>query len=109
MEKVTTDKILTFLQEAVETKKNVPAEKFADAAIALNILLGDEEDLSAELYQQVAKLKLSYLEAQEKKNVSEAKLKVEASDEYKVAKKQEMKGRQRLSRKSEGFVIKIYS
>lgn len=92
MDKVTTDTIIDFLKEAVETKRaQFDANFWVESALKLNLLLGDEHDRLAELAQEVAKIKILWLESQEKKNVSEAMLKVEADPKYLEYRKQEMK------------------
>jgi len=92
MEKITVDFILKTLQEKVENKQaQFDANFFVETALKLNLLLGDEQDTLAELAQEVARLKLTYLEGQDKRNVSEARLKVEADPKYLEYKKQDMK------------------
>ncbi len=67
------------------------ANEFIEIALRLNLLLGDEHDRLADLAQEVAKIKLMWLDSQDKKNVSEAMLKVEADPKYLEYKKQELK------------------
>jgi hypothetical protein len=90
-EKVSTDTILNFLHKSVEEKMQLNPEAWIDAAHKLIILLGDEQDKLFELQQEVAKLKLTWLDSQDKRNVSEARIRVEGTDEYKNYKKQEAK------------------
>ena len=89
--KVTTDLILSFLKELVESKKRIPQEVWLDASFKLNLLLDDEEHLMETLRQDVAKAKLEILKAQEKRNVAAAELETEASDTYRFAREQEHK------------------
>lgn len=61
---------------------------FLEAAVDLNVLLGDEHEQLFELEQVVAKEKLDLLDGQSKINVSEVKLRVEAGDNNKKMKLQ---------------------
>ena len=82
--------ILDTLKKAVEERKADFDPKFwIEAAHKLVLLLGDEQAKLFELQQKVAQLKLMWLEGQDKKNVSEAKLRVEATDEMKAMRNQE--------------------
>jgi hypothetical protein len=92
MEKITTDTIMGFLKENIEEKRPLFPEIFADAAAKLNVLIGDEVDLLADLQQKVAQLKVDLLE--QDKSVAEAKVRVEATDEYKQMVKQSAKIKQ---------------
>ena len=95
MEKITLDFIINILREKVENKTaQFDSNFFIETAAKLNLLLGDEMDKLAELHQKVAQLKLMFLESQDKKiNVSEAKVRVEASNEFLEWKKQDLKCR----------------
>ena len=95
MEKITLDFIINILKEKVENKTaQFDSNFFIETAAKLNLLLGDEMDKLAELHQKVAQLKLMFLESQDKKiNVSEAKVRVEASNEFLEWKKQDLKCR----------------
>ena len=89
---ITTDLILSELEARVKAKQvQFDASFWTETAMKLNLLLGGEQDLLFKLQQEVANLKLMWLEGQEKKNVSEAKLRVDASDEYLKMKTQEAK------------------
>lgn len=89
---VTADTIITYLKEKVEKKEaQFDSNFFVETALKLNLLLGDEQDALAELAQEVAKKKLEILNSQEKRNVSEAKLRIEADPIYLRYKKQDMK------------------
>lgn len=96
---ITVDTILGYLQRAIEEKLPLAPSVWTDAASKLNVLLGDEHDLLCELEQTVAKIKLEYLEADAKHNVSAAKSRVQASDVYRQMRKQEM-----LCRRVEEFI-----
>lgn len=86
--KVTVDTILDFLKEAVESKAPIAPSTWIDAAMKLNVLLGDENDKLYDLQQKVALIRLGFLTSQNKVNVSEAKLRTEVTDEYKQYHKQ---------------------
>lgn len=98
-EKVTVEMILDFLQTKIEERSPVAPSVWIDAASKLNVLLGNEHDRLCELMQQVATLKLHYLESDEKRNVSAAKTRVEASDVYR-----EMCQQQLLCKRVEEFI-----
>lgn len=91
MEKITIEFILNTLQGYIEEKSPISPVLWLDSAQKLNVLLGDENDLLYNLEQSVAKLKLQFLNGQDKVNVSEAKMRVEATDEYRMAKTQKAK------------------
>ena len=92
MTKITADFILEKMAEAVRNKEaQFDAQFWLDSGQKLNLLLGEEQDLLFALQQEVAKLKLMYFEGQEKRNVSEARMRVEASDEYRKMRTQEAK------------------
>ncbi len=78
---VTTDLILEWLETQIKRKQIVDAHTWIDACQKLNILLGIEHDKLFHLQQEVAKLKVMYLE--QDKSVAEARTRVEASDLYK--------------------------
>lgn len=94
-EKVTVDSIIGTMQEWVENKSPIDPATWVDAAAKLNVLLGAESDELFLLQQQVAQNKLEFLNelaaTTGKKNVSEAQLKVETSDQYRQMKSQEAK------------------
>lgn len=86
---VNTDTILDFLKEAVESKKQIPADLWIETALKLNLLLADEH-IDLENYRSVvAGKKLEILKKQEKRNVSLAEDEIEASEEYRTMKLQE--------------------
>jgi hypothetical protein len=91
MPPVTSDTILDWLQEAVESKKLIAPQTFLDAALKLVILLAGEHDTLVDLEQAVAKKKLRIMETQEKRNVAAAELEVEASDEYAALRRQKLR------------------
>lgn len=89
MELITSTTILTYIKECVQNKVALDPDVWLDGAAKLNIFLSDEFDKLAESKQKVAIIKLSFLEGSEKKNVSEARLRTEATEEYKEMKKLE--------------------
>lgn len=91
MEQITSDTILAFLKEKVETKSPLDPNLWLDSAMKLNLLLGDEMDNLASLKQEVAQIRLGFLEGSEKRNVSEARLRTEATEKYRLMKIQESK------------------
>lgn len=91
-DKITADTILEAMKERVENKQaHFDADFWLESAAKLNLLLGDEQDKLFKLQQKVAELKIMWLEGQDKKNVSEAKMRVEASNEHMEARRQEAK------------------
>ena len=91
MEQRTCDSIISWFENAVRNKEVISPYLFLDAAVSLNVLLGGEDEKLFELEQKVALMKLAELEKQERTNVSEAKLRVEASVEYKQMRMQKAK------------------
>lgn len=88
---VTTDTILGFLKEAVESKRVLNDEVWLDAAFKLTVLLGDEHIILEDRRQAVARMKLDVMQKQEKRNVAAAELEISASDEYREMRLQEHK------------------
>lgn len=88
---VTTEIIIEYLKNAVENKQSIAPGLWIDSAVKLNILLGDEQELLFKLQQKVAQLKIEFLNEDDKRNVSKAKMMVEASEEYREAKNQQAK------------------
>jgi len=88
---ITSDLILNTLKDWIEQKKVIPATQWIDACQKLNILTLDEQEKLVELEQKVGQLKLLLLDSQEKHNVSEVRLRIEATDEYKAMKFQRAK------------------
>ena len=90
--KINVDFIIEALKVKVENKEaQFDANFFIETAAKLNLLLGDEADKLFDLKQKVAQLKIIWLDGQEKRNVSECKLRVEASEEFKEMLRQEAK------------------
>lgn len=86
---ITVDTILDYLKESVEQKRALDSHTWVDAALKLNVLVGDEHDKLFELQQVVSKKKVELLESDSKRNVSAVKVLIEASDDYKYMKKQD--------------------
>ena len=92
---VTVDTILDFIRDKMEQKKaDFDTEFWLKASMTLTILLPIEIGKLYDLQKEVSKLKLEELEKQEKKNVSQVKMIVEASDVYRDMKVQEYKIKQ---------------
>src|SRR3990167_1948879 len=88
-ELVTVDSILDYLQSAVENKMPIPPAKWLDASAKLNVLLGAEDEEMYRLKQVVAQKRLDIFNGQQKRNVSAAKIEIEASDEYRTMMRQD--------------------
>lgn len=86
---VTTDLILSTLKQWVETKTVVDAHTWVEASLKLNILISDEHDKLFKLEQEVAQMKVHYIE--DGKSVAYAKTKVEATDLYRLMRIQRAK------------------
>ncbi len=79
----TIDSILRDLKAIVENKSQpLRAEHWIDAAFMLNLLLIDAEKIINQSESDVAKIEDAIYEAQEKKNVSAAKLKMKTKNEW---------------------------
>lgn len=89
MELVTVDTIINWLKTQVEQKNPISPVTYLDAAIKLQALMADETDKLTDLEQQVAQDRLGLLKTQEKRNVSEVKMIVEASHTYKLMRRQQ--------------------
>jgi len=89
-EKITAEFILEEMKRRVQEKSaNFDAEFWLDCGLKLNLLLIDEQNELFKRQQDVAKLRLTFFESQEKRNVSEAKMRVEATEKYKEMRQQE--------------------
>lgn len=78
---VSTHVILDFMKNNVKNKEMIDAHTWVDAAQKLNVLIGDEHDKLFDLQQKVNMEKVTLIEGG--KNVSTAKLMIEAGDTYK--------------------------
>ena len=90
MEELTTiDTIIEDLKD--KTEQNIPISPviWLNAAQKLNVLLGNENDRLAELFQATRKIMIANIE--EGKSVSEAKARMEVGDFYKEYNKQKAK------------------
>lgn len=85
---VTARSIIEYLQQQVESKKQLPKEVWLDAALKLTILSLDEIDKLIDLEKAFGQKKVEELDKQEKHNISEIKLRMEATEEYAAVKKQ---------------------
>ena len=88
---ISADTILDYLSNATQAKKMLSPEFYLEASIKLLTLLGEETNKLEDLRMTVAKMKLQIFESQEKRNVSEAKLRIEATQEYADYRKQDAK------------------
>jgi methionyl-tRNA synthetase len=91
MEKVDTDTVLNWLTESVEKKRQISSEEWMNCAMRLVLFLSYEDDDLIEKEQEVAKLKLSLLHTQDKRNVAAVELEVESTDTYKAMRKQRLR------------------
>ena len=85
----TVDTILGDLEQIVRDKQVMAPGWWVDAAQFLNLLIGDENDKLYEMEQVVAKKRVDLLDKHDK--VNKVKTIVEATDEYKNARKQKAK------------------
>lgn len=85
MEHVTIDLILDTLTKWVEERTPISPDLWVDSAQKLVLLSGDEADRLYELEQKVACMRVELLTGG--MNATGAKMHVEASDEYKEARK----------------------
>ncbi len=83
---ITTKEILDWLRKQVNNKLPISPDQYLEAASRLNILLSDENDKLFTLEQQVSRQRIELLEAG--MNVSQTKMRVEATDEYREARRQ---------------------
>lgn len=87
----TADDLLQELKGLAESQKMLNSKLMGDYGFTLEVLLGGEHTVLEELRQDVAKMKLELLKAQDKKNVAAVEIEVEASDEYRMFRLQEHK------------------
>lgn len=90
-EKITSDVILGYLKELVESKKSIAKEEWLNCAFKLNLLRIDEAQLLNKMRQTVAKKKFEIMKAQDKKNVAAVEVEIDASDECLYMRDQEDK------------------
>ena len=86
MNEINVKNILEWLSDMVKSKKVLDAHTWVDTAQKLNVLIGDEHDRLFELEKQVAQAKMIHIE--DKKSVSEAKLRIEATPLFREMQKQ---------------------
>ncbi len=91
MEKRTLETVLRDIGEMVENRIPVGPEQWLQAAQFLNLFLEGETSKLYDLQHKVANNKLTFLESDPKRNVSQANLKSEATEDYRDMKKQEAK------------------
>lgn len=83
---ITVDSILDWLKACIEQKMPVDAHQWVEAALRLNVLVVDEHDMLFTMQQAVSKKRVELLEGG--KNATQAKMIVEASDEYRLTQSQ---------------------
>jgi phage-related minor tail protein len=83
--------IISYLTTAAEEKQVLSADAYLRAARSLVLFLGDEKDKLIELESQVAQMRLNLKNSDSKESVSGIKMVIEASSEYKEARKQKAK------------------
>lgn len=88
-ERITADSVIEWLSAQVAEKHVVGPHVWMDAAQKLTVLLGDEHDKLFDLQQAVAQMKVAHMEAGG--TAAKAKVKVEATDEYKAMCRQRAK------------------
>lgn len=96
-DKITADFIIDQMKEYIENKQPVAPDVWINAAQKLNILLGDESDILFTMQQRIAAERVAMLDdqaAEGKKNVSEVRIRIEATDAYRQMRSQEAKIRQ---------------
>ena len=90
MEKITCDTILNQLTEWIENKQIISADIWLNSASKLNILRSQEHDKLFDLQQRVAQQKVVFIQ-NGGMSVAEAKVRSEATDEYREMLKQKAK------------------
>jgi hypothetical protein len=81
--------ILAVLEKWAAEKQPIDPGSWVEAAMKLSALMGNESDLLYEMEQKVAGMRVALLE--EGKSATDAKMRVEASNEHKEARKQKAK------------------
>lgn len=81
MEQNTVDSIMGSLKIMAAEKRQLNPEIWLDAAEKLVVLLGDEHDKLFTLQQKVSETKVGFIDSD--KSVAEAKIRTEATEEYK--------------------------
>lgn len=87
--KLTARHITSQLASAFSERRLVPKEKLLDAAMKLSVLILDENSRLTKMKQELAQMKVEMLARQDKRNVSEVEVRIEATDEYREMKDQE--------------------
>lgn len=85
----TADDILTVLEQWAREKRPVDPTMWVEAAQKLVTLMGDEADKLFRMEQAVAQMRVELLEGGQ--NATQAKMRVEASDDYREARRQKAK------------------
>lgn len=88
---MTIDAILQNLSSRVLKGESIPSSEWLRQSFNLNVLIMAQVELLESLRQKVALKKLEVLKGQQKRNVSEADLTIEATDEYRIMRVEEEK------------------
>jgi len=86
---VTIDTIINWLTKQVQEKNPVGPDVWLDAAQKITVLLQEEQEKLFTLEQEVARLRNLLLDSDE--SVAHAKSRIEATEEYKNARRQKAK------------------
>jgi len=86
---VTTETILSYLEESVKNRQVLDADTWVRSALSLNVLISDEHDKLFELQQVVANMKMILMEQGD--SAAKATIKVESTNEFKEMQKQKAK------------------
>lgn len=78
--------VIESFNKAVKDRQVIPGSNWIDAALVLNVMIGDEHDILFDLEQQCSKFKAALVS--EGNSVAHAKSMLEAEDMYRAAKKQ---------------------
>ena len=85
---ITAHTIVDALGKAFSQKRSVSKDILLDAAMKLSVLALEEVAILTQMEQDIAKAKVLMLETQEKRNVSEVELRIEATDAYRDMRRQ---------------------
>jgi hypothetical protein len=78
----TLDKIIVWLNDVIENKKQITPSAWLEIASKMNVLLGNETDELAELHQKISQMKLDLIEGGA--TATKAKIAIESTDAYKA-------------------------
>jgi hypothetical protein len=89
--KITSDTILDWARQQVESKNMPSREVWLDIAFRLNLLKMEDTQLLNKMRQAVAQNKFAIMKAQDKRNVAAVDLEIETTDDFRFMKDQEAK------------------